>query len=114
MTSKVSLYAIFVWILAILFFFYEFFIRIVPATISGTIINDMQISASEFAIFGSAYYITYSLMQIPVGILYDRYGVRLFLTLACMICTIGVFGFGSATNFTSGVISRLLIGFGSS
>ncbi len=114
MTAKLSFYAFFVWILAVFFFFYEYFIRIVPATISSNIINDMRISPSEFALLGSAYYITYSLMQIPVGILYDRYGVRLFLTLACAICTLGVFGFAVAENFLSAFISRLLIGFGSS
>lgn len=114
MKEKVTFYAIFIWFLAILFFFYEFFIRIVPATISENIIADMGITPEQFSIIGSAYYITYSMMQFPVGILYDRYGVRLFLTFACGICTIGVFGFAFADNFISGVISRLLIGFGSS
>jgi MFS family permease len=111
MIRKVTFYAIFIWSLAILFYFFEFSIRIMPATISENIIQDLAISPAQFAIFGSAYYIIYSIMQIPVGILYDRYGVRLFLTIACAICTIGVFGFGFANDFFSAVISRLLIGF---
>ncbi len=114
MKKKVTFYAVFIWFLAILFYFYEFSMAMMPATISGNIINDMQISAEQFAMMGSAFFLTYSLMQLPVGIIYDRYGVRLFLTLACGVCTLGLFGFANADNFYSGVLSRLLIGFGSS
>lgn len=114
MMQKVTIQAIFIWCLAILFFFYEFFNRVMPATISENIIHDLHISAEQFSLFGAAYYLTYSLMQTPVGIIYDRYGIRLFLTIASGLCTLGVFGFAYSDQFFSGFISRLLIGFGSS
>ncbi len=114
MKKKISFYAIFIWFLAILFYFYEFFMAVMPGTISVNIIQDMDISAEQFAMMGSAFFLIYSFMQIPVGILYDRYGVKLFLTIACGICTLGIFGFAYADNFFSGVLSRFLIGFGSS
>ena len=53
-------------------------------------------------------------MQTPVGILVDRFGVRLLLTVACIFCNIGVFGLVVADGFTLGLISRFFIGFGSS
>ncbi len=105
---------ILIWSLAILFYLYEFFVAMIPATISVNVIHDMHLSAQQFAMSGSAYFFTYSLMQIPVGILYDRYGVRLFLTIACGICSIGLFGFSAANSFLSCAISRMLIGFGAS
>lgn len=108
------IYGIIVWIIAILFYFYEFFLRVMPATISTNIIIDLNISLSQFAMISSAYYITYSAMQIPVGILIDRFGVRLLASVACIFCTVGVVSFSYSSNFYSVIASRLLIGFGSS
>lgn len=96
------------------FFLFEFFLRVVPATISEYIIRDLSINPQEFAVISAAYYVTYSLMQTPVGILLDRYGTRLLLSVSCLICTVGIVGFAFAANFYSCVIARFLIGFGSS
>jgi MFS family permease len=114
MIQKVSFYAVFVWFLGILFFLYEFFIRVLPATVSEEIIRDLSMKPSEFAIFGALYYVPYSIMQIPVGIIYDRYGVRLFLTIACAVCATGVLIFAYSEHFMGGAFGRLLMGFGSS
>lgn len=109
-----SAYGIFVWFLAILFYLYEFFLRVLPATVSKGIIHDLDITLGQFALISSAYYITYSSMQIPVGILIDRFGARLLGSIACIVCTVGVIGFAYSDNFYNAIISRLLIGFGSS
>lgn len=114
MTRKVTFYAVFIWSLSILYFFYEYFIRVLPATISTNIIHDMHVTPEQFALFGSAYYLIYSFMQTFVGILYDRYGVKLFLSIACAVCTAGVFGFAFTDSFAIAIISRFLMGLGSS
>lgn len=112
--TGVSLLGIFIWSLATLYFFYEFFLRVILGTIATEVMSDLQISAERFAMIGSAYYLTYSLMQTPVGILVDRFGVRVLLSIACLICNIGVIGFVFAEGFALALISRFLIGFGSS
>jgi MFS family permease len=112
--KKFSFYGIFVWFLSILFFLYEYCVRIIPATISNHIIADLKVSAEQFALISSAYYIAYSSMQIPVGILLDRYSIRLFLGGAAMICSLGVLGFGLSETFVSCLVSRFLTGLGSS
>jgi MFS family permease len=53
-------------------------------------------------------------MQIPVGILVDRYGVRLALSFAVFVCAFGVMLFSFAHGFYLAFFSRLLIGMGSS
>nr|WP_232220208.1 MFS transporter [Legionella tunisiensis] len=52
-------------------------------------------------------------MQIPVGVLLDRYGPRLLITLACLVCVVGTFIFASTTVFWIAATGRFLVGFGS-
>ncbi|PIS02469.1 MAG: MFS transporter [Chlamydiae bacterium CG10_big_fil_rev_8_21_14_0_10_42_34] len=112
--KPIAFFNFFIWLLAIIFFFFEFFLRVLPATFSQSIITSLNISAQQFALIGSAYYLTYSLMQIPVGILIDQFGTRRLVTLAAATCSIGALWFGYTESFIPAFISRLMIGFGSS
>lgn len=113
-TKKVSIFGIFVWSLAILFFFYEFFLRIFLGTIANEVRESLDLTIRQFSIVAAAYYVTYGLMQIPVGILTEKIGTRIILSSAAFICTVGVFFLALATSFYTALIGRLLIGFGSS
>ena len=116
MTHKkldVTLLGVLVLALATLYYFYELFLRVILGTIATEIMFDLHLGAEQFALIGSAYYLTYSIMQTPVGILVDRYGVRILLSLACIICNVGVFGFAFANGFMFALICRFLIGLGS-
>jgi MFS family permease len=113
-SKKVSFFGLFVWSLAIFFFFYEFFLRIFLGTIANEIRESLDLTIRQFSILAAAYYVTYGLMQIPVGILTEKIGTRIILSCAALICTIGVFFLGLATTFYTALIGRLLIGFGSS
>lgn len=109
-----TLFGFFVWGIGCLYFFYEYFLRVFLGTIATDVMRDLHIQAEQFAILGGAYYLTYSIMQTPVGILLDRYGVKLLLTLACVTCNVGVFLFALANNFWFAMMGRFLIGLGSS
>ncbi|NGX45805.1 MAG: putative sulfoacetate transporter SauU [Chlamydiae bacterium] len=112
--KAVSSYRFFIWGLEILFYFYEFFLRVLPATVASDIISSLDMSAEQFAFIGSAYYITYAIMQIPVGLLLDRFSAKLLVTSAVALCACGAFWFSFAQTFSPAFISRLLIGLGSS
>lgn len=109
----VTALGIFVLLLATLYYFYEFFLRVILGTIASNLMQDLHIGATEFALIGSAYYLTYSIMQTPVGFLVDRYGVKILLSMACAVCNIGVFLFCVADGFWLALTARFLIGFGS-
>ena len=108
-----TVYGWFVWSLSILFFFYEFFLRVLPSTMAPNIISSLDLTAEQFALIGSGYYITYSIMQIPVGMLLDRFPIRYLLTVACTLCALGTFWFSLAHESTPAFVARLLIGAGS-
>lgn len=112
--SPISFLGLVIWFLAALFFLYEFFLRTFVGTVAHQIIPDLKLNAETFALIGSAYYITYALMQIPVGILSDKFGVKKIMIFATLLCSVATFLFAYSVGFTSAFISRLLMGFGSS
>lgn len=96
-----------------LFYCYEFILRIIPGILQNEIRASLgNISASIFGQIAALYYVAYSPMQLPVGILMDRFGPRYLLTLACLCCTLGSFLFAGSLLWVVSM-GRLLVGFGS-
>ena len=98
-----------------MFYCYEFILRIVPGILQNELrISFGNISASVFGQLSALYYFAYSPMQLPVGILMDRFGARKLLFLACFCCSLGSYLFGFYSSITVAGIGRFLVGFGSS
>ncbi len=100
--------------LGALFYCYEFVLRIIPGILQEELRMAFgNLSATAFGQVAALYYYAYSPMQLPVGILMDRFGPRYLLTLACLCCTLGSLLFSFPSLFIAGS-GRLLVGFGSS
>lgn len=112
--KKISWLGCIIWGTASLFFLYEFFLRTFVGSLAHQIIPDLHLSLESFAIIGSAYYLTYGLMQIPVGILADKFGVKVLLFFATLICSAAALWFAHAQSFWPAFFARVLMGFGSS
>ncbi len=97
-----------------LFYCYEFILRIVPGILQNELIQAFgHISASTFGEIAALYYFAYSPMQLPVGMLMDRFGPRRLLSLACLCCTIGSLMFTYSSSLLLAGSGRFLVGFGS-
>lgn len=112
--DRITLMGTFIWSIAAVFFLYEFFLRTFLGSLEPQIIKALHLNATTFSIIGSIYYLTYGLMQIPVGILVDKFGVKLNLTFAAVICGLSAMLFATADGLVMGLVSRMLMGFGSS
>lgn len=84
------------------------------STVSNQVIQDLHLDASSYSIIAAAYFLPYSLMQIPVGILVDRFGARSLLTISVLSCALGVFGFSITHHFGTAFIGRAFMGLGAS
>lgn len=97
------------------FYCYEFVLRILPGALQSELsIAFGNISASTFGELSAFYYFAYSPMQMPVGMLMDRFGPRRLLSLACLCCTIGSLMFSYSYSLSIAGSGRFLVGFGSS
>ncbi len=97
------------------FYCYEFVLRIIPGVLQSEISAAFgHVSATTFGGLSAFYYFAYSPMQLPVGMLMDRYGPWRLLTLACLCCTIGSWMFMDTVSLTVASTGRFFVGFGSS
>lgn len=92
--------------------FFTFFHRMSASVIRAELVEEFTLSASSFAVFSSICFYPYMLMQIPVGMLADRWGVRKTVSLGCLITAFGTLLLASADTFTAACIGRGLVGFG--
>ncbi|MEC7839637.1 MAG: MFS transporter [Chlamydiota bacterium] len=100
--------------MAIAFYFYEFFLRIIPGLIVDDLMSAFHINAVMVGTLSAGYLYVYAPMQIPVGLLMDRFGPRRLLTLGALMCGVGSIVFGVAFDFDLAFMGRVMMGFGSS
>lgn len=99
--------------LGALFYCYEFFLRISPSMMTQELMRAYHLDGEEVGHLVALYYHAYVPMQLVVGVLMDRYGPRLLLTLACVCCAIGTFLFAGEYGLLAAQWGRFLVGFGS-
>lgn len=98
-----------------IFYCYEFVLRIIPGVLQQELTAAFgHISATTFGQLSAVYYFAYSPMQVPVGMLMDRFGPRRLLTMACALCTLGSYLFAFPSSMLIAGVGRFLVGFGSS
>lgn len=106
--------AFFICCLASIFYFYDYFIQVAPSVMTQDLMRSFTIGAGKLGILSACFYYSYTLMQIPAGLLLDRLGARVLITLAVLGSAIGVTLFGVTYNFAIAGLARFIIGFGSS
>ena len=88
------------------------FHRTVLSTLGVDLMEDFSVGGGLISVMGAAFFYPYAAMQIPAGILADRWGARrtvmVFLTLAAA----GTFLFAMATTVSMGAVGRVLTGTG--
>jgi MFS family permease len=110
---KLNITALIVCSLASLFYLYDFLLRVMPSAMTNDLMSHFHIGAARLGIMLAILYYAYAPMQIPAGLLFDRIGTRLLLTIMVLICAIGTLLFGVTDSIIIATIGRFLIGFSS-
>lgn len=105
--------AILIYLIVALFLVFEMGIQVAPSVMSTRIMTDLGIGSYAFGWMSGFYFYTYALMQIPSGLLFDRFKPRIIVVISILVCALGSFLFGNISNFYWGCLARLLTGFGS-
>ncbi|OJW48084.1 MAG: MFS transporter [Alphaproteobacteria bacterium 41-28] len=103
-----------VWIIASMFYAYQYILRVMPSIMLEDIMQQFNIDAAVFGQFSGVYYIGYSLMHLPIGILLDRYGPKPVMTACILLTVTGLLPIIFADYWVYPIVGRALIGMGSS
>jgi len=71
-----------------------------------------HVSSAQLATFTMVQLFVYAAMQIPVGVLVDRFGAKKLLVTGVVLMTGGQFAFAFASTFGVGVAARVFVGMG--
>lgn len=99
-----------VWGLGALLYLIAFYQRVAPAVLTDQLMNDFAIGAAALGNLSAFYFYAYVAMQIPTGILADRWGPRRLLASGAGVAALGTALFALAPTLGWASAGRLLIG----
>lgn len=103
-----------VFFLSASFLFYKYILQLSPAVMTGELMSAYSLTGAGLGFLVGFYFYTFLLMQIPSGMLLDKFGTRKLMTGAILICALGILIFSQTHSFVVACFARLLIGFGAS
>ena len=103
-----------IWIVASLFYAYQYVLRVMPNVMLNDILEKFQIDTTTFGQFSGVYYLGYSLMHLPVGVMLDRYGPRKVMSGCMLLTVLGLLPLAVTNHWLFSILGRFMIGLGSS
>ena len=79
---------------------------------TGDLMRSFGLNALGVSTVAAFFFYGYAPMQLPGGLLYDRFGPRLIITIAMSVCTMGAFIFSHAEGYVIAACGRLMMGLG--
>ncbi len=102
-----------VWSVAATFLLFQFAMQLSSGEIITNLMSSFHLTALGGGTLASSYYYVYVVLQIPAGILMDRYGPRRLLSLGALVCMLGCYLFATAHWLVMAFLGRILMGAGS-
>lgn len=87
-------------------------LRNVNAVLAPDLVGSLALDSGELGLLTSAFFFSFALVQLPVGIALDRYGPRKVQLVLMLVAALGAFMFAHGSTFAQLVIARAVIGFG--
>tara|TARA_A100001011_G_scaffold173973_1_gene182622 strand:- start:241 stop:1452 length:1212 start_codon:yes stop_codon:yes gene_type:complete len=93
-------------------FFISNLVRSITATLTPVLTYEFDLTAGNLGLLAGGYFIGFSIMQIPIGFLLDKYGPKKIIGYFLIVAFIGTLSFAFAKSFSGLLISRIFIGVG--
>lgn len=101
-----------IWLLSALFMFYKYALEVSPSVMNATLMKAYHISGADLGNLTACYFYAYLLLQIPAGLLLDKFGPRKIATAAIFLCAIGTLLFAKSETLLLASIGRFITGVG--
>jgi len=112
MVETISARGFAAWALGALFFFYAFVQRVSPSVMVEELMRDFMVGGAVLGSLSAFYFYGYASLQIPVGVLIDRFGPRRLMTTAAAVAGLGSLVLALSPAVEQAYLGRLLIGAG--
>jgi MFS family permease len=99
-----------IWALGAGLYLIAFFQRVAPAVFTDQLMSEFALGGAALGNLSAFYFYAYVAMQIPTGILADRYGPRRVLASGAGLAAVGSLLFALAPGFAWAAAGRLLVG----
>ena len=93
-------------------YYMSYLFRTVNAIISPQLVADVGLTPGDLGLMTSAYFITFALVQLPLGIILDRFGPRKVQAALLIVAAIGASLFAFGNDAITLAVGRGLIGIG--
>lgn len=98
------------WTAASVFLIYQIMLQNSFSGMQGDIGRDLNLTTEDISLIASIFFLTYAAMQIPAGVLIDRYGSGWVLPPAILAVGAGVFVLAGAHSLNGALVGRLIMG----
>ena len=102
-----------IWGVAALFAFYQYMLQTSTGVLVGAMSEDFRMTSLGASLIASAYFYCYIILQVPAGLLLDKYGAKRLLRISIPLTALGCLLFGLAPNQECAFLARLFTGFAS-
>lgn len=82
------------------------------APLIPTFVSELGLSYAAAGTIQTAYFWTYALVHVPVGMIADRWGTRRVMLASMALLVVGTVAFATAGGFGGAVLARMLVGLG--
>ena len=111
-TDSTGLLPLLGWLVGSLFFFYAWILRVSPSVMVEELMRDFAAGGAIVGNLSALYFYGYAGMQIPVGLLLDRFGPRRLMTVAAGVVAVACLMFAWSDGLVGASAARFLIGAG--
>ena len=93
-------------------YYVSYLYRSVNAVIAPQLIAEFGLDAADLGLLTAVYFFSFGVVQLPLGVMLDRYGPRVVLAVLLAIAAAGAVLFGMGDSLFALVAGRTLIGLG--
>lgn len=93
-------------------YFLSFLYRSINAVIAPDLVQDLGLTSSGLGLLTAAFFLGFAVMQLPLGVMLDRYGAARVQSVLLLIAALGAFLFAVAERPMTLILARAIIGLG--
>jgi len=93
-------------------YFVSYVYRMVNAVLAPTLVAEFDLSAGQLGLLSSMYFLSFAVLQLPLGVAMDRFGPRRVNATLLLVAAAGGWLFSRGQSYETLLLARALIGAG--